>query len=96
MTSGLVDRGARLFKDPKTGRFVIVQWPNRPLVIWMVAAAVLRLADPDGARRTALSVVAGVALAWWAVAEIRSGLSPFRRVLGAAVLVSLGARLLAR
>jgi hypothetical protein len=61
--------------DRTTGRVVVAQWPNWPLYLW--AAATLLL----------LRWVASGALVVWAVMEIRSGASPFRRVLGVAVLV---------
>lgn len=64
------------FRNPETGRIVIAQWPNAPLWAYL-AATLLRW-----------SLVAYVALAIWAVLEIVKGESPFRRVLGAVVLVT--------
>jgi hypothetical protein len=77
-----------LLRDRRTGRIVVAQTPNAPLLVF-AAATVVRLAlDPTGAVRTAVTVVGGVALAWWAGDEIVRGVNPFRRALGALVLVS--------
>lgn len=43
--------------------------------------------QPAGTVGTAVSVIAGVSIVWWAVEEIVRGESPFRRVLGGVVLV---------
>ncbi|HVW31078.1 MAG TPA: hypothetical protein VHL53_00950 [Acidimicrobiia bacterium] len=75
-----------LFRDRRTGRITIAQWPNVPLGLWIAALAALRLADPTGGARTALGLVATGALAWWALDEIGRGVNPWRRFLGAAVL----------
>ena len=63
------------FTDRTTNRVVVAQWPNWPLWLWL-AATVLHL-----------HWVAFAALVVWALMELRSGASPFRRVLGAGVLL---------
>ncbi|WP_232628594.1 hypothetical protein [Methylobacterium sp. Leaf118] len=82
------------FRDRRTGAIVIGQWPNAPL--WIFAAAslaevVLGAVAPGlppwlfaGLRLAALG-----ALAYWAVDEMLRGVNPWRRVLGAAVLIGL-------
>ena len=82
----------RFFRNPETGQWTIVQIPNVPLAIYLVATFVRLALHPRGATGTALSVVGGLGLAWWSVDEIVRGDSPFRRLLGAVVLavVSLG------
>lgn len=78
-----------LFEDRRTGRIVVAQWPNIPLWVWIAATAVSRLANPGGRWGTALSVTGTVALAVWAVGEIFCGVNPWRRILGAVVLIFL-------
>jgi hypothetical protein len=76
-----------MFRDRSTGKIVIVQWPNVPLAVFLVAAVVRRLVHPAGRAGAALSAVAVVALLWWAGDEVLRGVNPFRRLLGATVLV---------
>lgn len=78
---------ARFFTNPETGRLVIAQRPNLPLAVFLVATAVRVLSDPEGTVGTAVSVVGTAALLTWAGLEIARGDSPFRRVLGAVILV---------
>jgi hypothetical protein len=86
----------RFFRNADTGQWAIVQLPNVPLAIFLVATIVRRVVHPHGAGGTAVTVVGAVSLAWWAVDEIARGDSPFRRVLGAVVLLSLSLNLLMR
>jgi len=82
-----------LFRDRRTGRTVIAQWPNVALGIWLVATVVEALADPGGRPGSALRLVGRLALAWWAGDEILRGVNPWRRMLGAIVLAGLVASL---
>ena len=83
-----------LFRNRRTGRITIAQWPNLPLGVWIIAVVVDRLTDPTGALGTALSVVVSAALMWWAIDEIVRGVNPWRRILGAAVLAAQVGRVL--
>lgn len=76
-----------VFEDRTTGRIVIAQWPNLPLWLFVAAAAVRRLATPEGTVGTVVDAIALAALVWWAVDEIVRGVNPWRRFLGATVLV---------
>lgn len=76
-----------LFRNRTTGGITVLQWPNLSLSIFIVAALVRRLADPTGSARTVITVVATAALLWWAVGEVARGVNPFRRLLGAVVLI---------
>lgn len=76
-----------LLRDRTTGGITVAQAPNPPLWVFLAAVVVRVGADPAGGLRTALDVVAGVALAWWAIDEIGRGVNPWRRILGACVLV---------
>lgn len=84
-----------LFRNPRTGKLAIAQPPNVPLGIFLVASVIRRLAHPDGAAGTAISVVAGAGLVWWAGDEVLRGDSRFRRMLGATVLAVFAAGSLA-
>lgn len=75
-----------LLRDRRTGRVVVAQWPNAAAWIY-VASLLARRVVPDGAV-TAVVVVGTVALVVWAVDEVVRGVNPFRRLLGAGVLVA--------
>jgi hypothetical protein len=83
-----------VFRDRRTGRIVIVQWPNTALVVWLVASTARALLGLGGGWGAALRVVAALALGWWAVDEIGRGVNPWRRLLGAVVLGGLVASML--
>jgi hypothetical protein len=79
------------FRNPDTNEVVVAQRPNLPLAIFLVATVARWITHWSW-----LGIVAGIALAIWAILEIVRGDSPFRRVLGAVVLVAMVAsRLLA-
>ena len=75
------------FRNRATGAITIAQAPN--LALWIVIGASLAeiVAKPSGTSGTVLRIVAGASLAWWALDEVLRGVNPWRRVLGAAVLV---------
>ena len=83
-----------VFRDRRTGRIVVAQWPNIALGVWLVASAVGAVLDPGGGWGSALRWVARLALGWWAVDEVVRGVNPWRRVLGAVVLGGLVGALL--
>ncbi len=73
-----------LFRDRTTGKIVIAQFPNIPLIAWLVATAAALLTA--GVVHTILRFTATAALVVWAGDELIRGVNPFRRMLGAAVL----------
>jgi hypothetical protein len=78
-----------VFRSRMTGRIVIAQFPNLPLAVW-IGASLLRWAlRPPGHWSTWLTVVTTAALVVWAGDEMVRGVNPWRRSLGAAVLVGL-------
>jgi hypothetical protein len=83
-----VDRVGRivdwLFRDRTTGKIVIAQFPNIPLIAWLVATVLAVVTT--GTAHTVLGYTATVALLVWAGDELLRGVNPFRRMLGAAVL----------
>lgn len=68
-------------------RFVLVQFPNPPLIVALAGSAVARLADGDTASYA--EAVSRVGLAVFAYLELTDGANWFRRLLGAVVLVDL-------
>ncbi|MCU1353921.1 MAG: conserved rane protein of unknown function [Acidimicrobiales bacterium] len=85
-----------VFRNRETGRVTIVQPPNLSLGAFLVASVARRVLDPHGWPRTLLVVVAASALVWWAVDEISRGVNPWRRFLGATVLLAAAVGLLVR
>jgi hypothetical protein len=85
-----------LFRDRTTCKVVIAQWPNVPLWIFIAAAAVRGVLHPAGTVGTVVSAIATLALTWWAVDEVARGVNPFRRALGAVVLVAMVANFIMR
>lgn len=72
------------FKD-RSGHLVLYQWPNPPLWAWIGAAGVSLVAE--GRVGDIADLVAFGASFTWAWMELFDGVTPFRRVLGAGVLV---------
>ena len=77
------------FEDRSSGKIVVMQWPNLPVWIFLAALAVQYVLHPAGALGTAVTVIAALSLAWWALDELVRGANPWRRFLGAAGLVYL-------
>jgi hypothetical protein len=83
-----VARAARwLFLDRRTGRITVAQWPNVSLWVFIATSIALRFIRPTGTTETVLRAAADVALVVWAIDELARGVNPFRRILGAAVLL---------
>lgn len=76
-----------LFRNRETGRITIAQWPNPSIGIFIAATVARRLLDPAGTIGVAIAVVGTVALVWWALDEVIRGVNPWRRILGAVVLI---------
>lgn len=74
-----------LLRDRRTGRIVVAQRPNAAAWVYVLSLVVRRVV-PDGVV-TPVVVIGTVALVAWAVDEIVRGVNPFRRLLGAGVLV---------
>jgi len=79
---------SRFFRNPQTGEVVVVQMPNLPLWVLLAAAAIRVALRPEGSVGTLVSIVGTTSLVVWAGLEIARGESPFRRVLGAVVLLA--------
>jgi hypothetical protein len=80
----------RFVRDPRSGRVVLAQWPNAPLIAWgalTVGAALV------SAHAQELHWAAVGALVAWSADELVRGASPARRVLGLVVLAATVYRL---
>lgn len=78
-----MSRPDTFFRDT-SGRLVLAQLPNPAIWVFMVAT-VLRW-SPYDARDAELRWIGSGALIVWGLDELTRGASPFRRVLGLAVL----------
>ena len=81
------------FRDRRTGRIVVGQFPNPPLVAFLALAVATRLVGSTGRLDDVLRAGATGALAWWAADEVLRGVNPWRRSLGVAGLVVVARRL---
>lgn len=84
-----------LMRDRASGRIVISQPPNPPMLTF-VGSSVLRWLLPSGTLSEAARGVGTVAITWWAVDEVLRGSTPLRRLLGAGALLGIGAVTLRR
>jgi hypothetical protein len=85
-----------MFLSRDSGRVTVAQWPNIPLWAFIVFSVVSKIVHPSGGTATFLRVLAVAALVVWAVDELVRGVNPFRRILGAAVLLATVANLTLR
>lgn len=76
------------FRDRRTGRITVAQWPNLPLSLFGVAA-VLALAASGSTVGFWADLASRLFLLWWAADELLRGVNPWRRCLGAGVLAWL-------
>ena len=87
----VVDRWFRT----QSGKIVIAQFPNAPLMAWAIAALLERLAPQEP--EIIIKILSGfgfLALVYWAWLEIKYGVNLFRKALGLAVLlVSITSRI---
>jgi hypothetical protein len=79
------------FRDRRTGRITVGQFPNLALWIFLGTVVLRRVVPADSTAHTTLGWIGLVALAWWSLDEVLRGVNPWRRLLGAggcAVVVS--------
>lgn len=74
----------RIFRD-RNGNIVIAQFPNLPILVWLVATILQRL-TPNGNINRGLEAIAFGSLFTWAWLELFQGVNYFRRSLGFVVL----------
>jgi hypothetical protein len=82
-----VDIPARWRRRGWPSGFVLIQFPNAPLLVGLAATLVARLAD--GAAAAYAEAIGRLALGVFAYLELTDGANWLRRLLGAAVLVYL-------
>ena len=82
-----------LFRDRQTGAITIGQRPNALLWLFLGATAAGLLVDGGSLAGRALRGLASVYLAAWAADEVLRGVTPWRRILGAGVILWLALRL---
>lgn len=70
------------FRDRRTGRIVVMQLPNLPIVLWLMTVVARWLVAPDSSAHAALAWAGSLTLGWWAIDELVRGLNPWRRALG--------------
>ncbi|AMA56934.1 hypothetical protein [Bradyrhizobium sp. CCGE-LA001] len=75
------------FRSRETGAITIAQWPNLVLWIVIVAAVLLWFWPYAGKASIGLTIVVKAGLIIWGVDEILRGVNPWRRCLGAAVVL---------
>ena len=75
------------FRNRVTGKITLVEFPNAPLWTFFAGTAVQAVSHLPDTAATVISLVSTAALALWAVLEVGWGVNPFRRVLGAAILL---------
>lgn len=76
-----------LFRDRRTGHFVLWQRPNLLLSIWLASAVFRWVFKADGTVGDVLRIGGSLVLVAWAIDELVRGVNPFRRSLGLVLLV---------
>jgi hypothetical protein len=95
--SGIAGRTLHwLFVNRRTDRITVAQWPNIPLLLFIILSIALRFIHFRGDTETVLRALAVAALVVWAGDEVVRGVNPFRRILGIIVLLATIANLVFR
>lgn len=79
-----------LFRDRATGGYVVGQWPNVALLVFLAARGQQWLTGVEGSAAAVLQWLGTAAITWWAGDEIVRGVNPFRRILGTGALLAVG------
>lgn len=83
-----------LFRNRQTGEITVAQFPNVWILVWLGASLLGVWWSPRIGEVDVLTVVSRVALVVWAGDEVLRGVNPFRRILGASVLLWTASSLL--
>jgi hypothetical protein len=70
----------------KDGKVVIGQFPNIPIIIWLVSLIINYLVNNDKISLV-VSLVGTLSLVYWAILEITKGVNGLRRLLGLVILL---------
>jgi hypothetical protein len=76
----------KIFRD-KQGKIVIIQFPNIPLAVWIVGLLLVKVL-PSGGFSEFCRHISTLGLVVWGIIEILYGVNYFRRLLGAAIIIS--------
>ncbi len=76
------------FQNRETGAITVGQVPNLTLWVFIAAAVLQWTLHPEGRWGTVLAVISKGALLLWALDELLRGVNPWRRCLGAGVLLA--------
>ncbi len=74
-----------LLADRTTGKWVIAQFPNLPLWLFLAGTAAGLILPVTGGVAVALRLFTVAVLLWWSVLELLQGVNPLRRILGGVV-----------
>ena len=77
-----------LFRNRRTGQVTVAQLPNLPLLVWLGTSLLSVWWSPRIGDVDLLATVSRIALVVWAGDEVLRGVNPFRRILGAVVLLA--------
>ena len=75
------------FFNDKKGKLSIVQVPNIPLGVWIIATLLAKITN--GTIKNGFLALATASLFTWAYLEIKAGVSPIRRTLVVIVIVMI-------
>ena len=78
-----------LFRDRSSGRYVVAQWPNAALIVFLLARVAEWALGPEGTGSRIIHWLGTAALLWWSAGELGWGVNPFRRILGGVVMTVL-------
>lgn len=87
MTAKSITVLQNFFKD-KDDTIVIGQWPNIPIIGWLIFKVASMLAN-DTRLEAGFSTISTAFLFTWAFLEIQSGVNYFRKLLGLVVMTAL-------
>ncbi len=84
------------FRDRRTGKILVVQLPNLPLLLWIGTLVIRQFADTGTVGREILDWASSITLGWWAIDELLRGVNPWRRLLGLAGCVAVATAVISR
>lgn len=71
----------------KDGKLSITQKPNIPLIIWAVSILIQIALGVGNPISEVAKIIGSISIAVWAVMEVYSGVSYFRKLLGLFILI---------
>lgn len=71
----------------KDGNLSVAQKPNLPLIIWALSIGVQIVLGVGSPISGVVKIIGSIAILIWAILEVYSGVSYFRKLLGLCVLI---------